>query len=212
MAGIGERLPDTVSISAVVIRFGSMPRTHLVIASALAATLVGCTTGGTGETAVEVPPSLADIGQDGLDDALGTTDRICVDVDRVVAEDEPQMVGPEDNRAPVFDVRSGEFLAGNFDLVVGRWSPAFAEHGAKIYWVPFDDEVATTGPLQVTVEPLDGDHQTVVHTFTQTAYTVASGAAEALVFWPSGTKFPEPGRYRLTSTAPGHWGCFELTV
>lgn len=191
-----------------------MHRTHLVIASALAVTLVGCTTDGTGTTAVEAPPSLADIGQDGFDGALGTPDRICVDVDRVVAEDEPHMVGPEGNRAPVFDVRSGEILAGNFDLVIGRWSTAFAEHGAKIYWIPFDDDVATTGPLEVTIEPLDGNHPSVVHTFTQTAFTVAPGTAYTpdLVFWPSGTKFPEPGRYRLTATALGHWGCFELTV
>lgn len=183
-----------------------MGRTHFIIASALAATLIGCTTSSTGTTVAEAPPSLADIGQDGFDGALGTPDRTCVDVDRVVAENEPQMVGPEDNRAPVYDIRSGEFLVGNFDLVVGRWTSTFAEHGAKIYWIPFDDEVATTRPLEVTVEPLDGDRPAVVQTFTQTAFTAD------LVFWPSGTKFPESGRYRLTATAPGHWGCFELTV
>lgn len=190
-----------------------MSRRYLVPV-ALALTLIGCTSGRTGTTTVEVPPSLASIGQGGFDAALGTPDRICVDVDRVVAEEEPQMVGPEGNTASVFDVRSGEILAGNFDLVVGRWSPAWAEHGAKIYWIPFDDEVATRGPLEVTVEPLHGVHPPVVHTFTQTAFAVTPGTASAvaLVFWPSGTRFPEPGRYRLTATAPGHWGCFELTV
>jgi len=199
-----------------------MPRTRpnprlVVVALALAVVLTGCTndtTAITGPTGAQTTPSLADIGQVGFDGALGTPDRVCVDVDRVVAEDEPQMVGPEGNTSPVFDVRSGEFLVGNFDLVVGRWSSAFAEHGAKIYWIPFDDEVATAGSLEVTVEPLDGEHPPVVHTFTQTAFTVSSGTASevAVVFWPSGTKFADHGRYRLTATAPGHWGCFELTV
>ena len=157
-------------------------------------------------TTVTVPPTLGDSGQSGFEDALGTSERACVDVDQIVANEEPEMVGPEDNRQPVFDIRSGGILAGNFAFVVGQWSTEWPDGAAKIYWVPFDHRVATTGPLEVTVEPLDSNDPAVGQTFEQ----IASNAAG--VFWPSGTKFPQPGRYRLTATAPGHWGCFELAV
>ena len=164
------------------------------------------TTQPTTTTTVTVPPTLSDSGQSGFEDALGTSERACVDVDQIVANEEPEMRGPEDGRLPVFDIRSGEILAGNFAFVVGRWSAEWPDGAAKIYWVPFDHRVATTGPLEVTVEPLDSNDPAVVQTFEQ----MASNAGG--VFWPTGTKFPQPGRYRLTATAPGHWGCFELTV
>lgn len=157
-------------------------------------------------TTVTNPPTLSDSGQSRFDDALGTSERVCVDVDEIVANEEPEMVGSEDDRLPVFDVRSGEILAGNFASVVNQWSAEWPDGAAKIYWIPFDHRVATTGSLEVTVEPLDTSDPPVVQTFVQ----IASNAAG--VFWPSGTKFPQAGRYRLTATAPGHWGCFELTV
>lgn len=156
-------------------------------------------------TTVSVVPTLTDSGQSGFEDALGTSVRACVDVDQIVATEEPEMVGPEGNRQPVFAVRSGEFLAGNFASVVGNWSE-WPSGEVKIYWIPFDWHVAFTEPLEVTVEPLDSNDSPVVQTFEVRASNAGG------IFWPSGTKFPEPGRYRLTATAPGHWGCFELTV
>ena len=177
------------------------PTTTQLVPSSIVSTTQPTTT-----TTVTVPPTLSDSGQFGFEDALGTSERACVDVDQIVANEEPEMRGPEDGRLPVFDIRSGEILAGNFAIVVGRWSTEWPDGAAKIYWVPFDHRVATTGPLEVTVEPLDSNDPAVVQTFEQTA----SNATRVL--WPSGTKFPQPGRYRLTATAPGHWGCFELTV
>jgi hypothetical protein len=156
-------------------------------------------------TTVTVPPILSDSGQSGFEDALGTPERACVDVDEIVATEEPEMVGPEDNRQAVFDIRSGEFLAGNFASVVEKWSE-WPNGEVKLYWVPFDRQIAFTGPLEVTVEPLESNGSAVVQTFEVRASTAN------VVFWPSGTKFPESGRYRLTAIAPGHWGCFELTV
>lgn len=152
-------------------------------------------------------PTLSDSGQSGFDDALGSSERVCVDVDLIVATEEPTMVvGPEDNRQPVYDIRSGEILAGNFAFVVNEWSTEWPDGAAKIYWVPFDHRVATPGPLEVTVEPVDSNGAAVVQVFDQIA---SNGAG---VFWATGTKFPQHGRYRLTATALGHWGCFELTV
>lgn len=107
-----------------------------------------------------------------------------VDVDHIVATEDPEMVGPEDDRLPVFDIRSGEILAGNFALDVNRWSSEWPDGAAKIYWIPFDHSVATTGQLEVTVEPLDNNAPAVVQTFDQIA---SSGAG---IFWPGGTKFP----------------------
>lgn len=157
-------------------------------------------------TATTELPALSDSGQAGFDEFLGTAERACVDVDQIVATAEPKLVGPEDNRQHVFDIRSGEFLVGNFAFIVDGWSTAWPDGEAKIYWIPFDHRVAMSEVLEVTVEPLDRDDAAVVQTFGQPASNAAG------VFWPSGTKFTEPGRYRLTATAPGHWGCFEVTV
>jgi hypothetical protein len=156
-------------------------------------------------TTITVAWTLSDSGQPGFEGALGTSERACVDVDQIVASEEPKMVGPEDNRVPVFDIRSGEILAGNFASVVNKWSE-WPDGEVKIYWVPFDYRVVSVAPLEVTVQPLDSDDPAIVQAFELRASTASA------VFWPSATKFPEPGRYRLTATAPGHWGCFELTV
>lgn len=118
----------------------------------------------------------------------------------------PEWSDPEDSRMPVFNIRSGDILAGNFGSIVNQWSPEWPDGAVKLYWIPFDHRVATTGSLEVTVEPLDASDPPVVQTFVTPASTATT------VFWPSGTKFPQAGRYRLTATAPGHWGCFELTV
>lgn len=140
-----------------------------------------------------------------FDTGFGTPERVCVDVDEIVANEEPLIRGEGDSAVSVFDVRSGDFVAGNFDSVVDEWA-TWPGGNMKVYWVPFDHITARTGSLEVVVEPLDPVAAPVTLTFEQTAST-ASG-----VFWPTGTVFPHPGRYRLTATAPGHWGCFEVTV
>lgn len=171
-----------------------------------AATITSSTTpAGAASTTTTMPPTLSDSGQSGFDNSLGTPERECVDVDQIVATEEPEMVGPDEDPQPVFDIRSGEFLAGNFASIVGKWSD-WPGGEVKLYWVPFDWPIAFAEPLEVTVEPLDTDGPVVVQIFDVKASSAGG------VFWPSGTKFPEPGRYRLTSVAPGHWGCFELTV
>jgi hypothetical protein len=142
--------------------------------------------------------------QELFETGFGTAERLCVDVDKIAANEEPLVVG-HDADIPILDIRSGDFVAGNFFFVVDAW--AQWPHGdMKIYWVPFDHITASTGSLELVVEPLEPVGAPVTLTFDQTAFN-ASG-----VFWPTGTVFPQPGRYRLTATAPGHWGCFEVTV
>jgi hypothetical protein len=144
-------------------------------------------------------------GQAGFADALGSSERVCIDVDQIVATEAPIMVGP-DQDWPVFDIRSGEILAGNFAIVVDQWS-TFGPRGViKMHWVPYDHVLARTESLQVVVEPLDSNNESETLVFDTIAFNTSA------VFWPSGARFPEPGRYRLIATAPGHWGCFEVTV
>jgi hypothetical protein len=158
----------------------------------------------TPEPTVTVSPTLSKTHQKLFAQAFGTSERVCVDVDLIVATEDPVMLGPKQD-VPVYDVRSGEIVAGNFLSVVGKWAE-WEGGNMKIYWVPYDHVAARTGSLTVVVEPLDTDGPAESFTFDQTASN-ASG-----MFWPSGTRFPQPGRYRLTATAPGHWGCFEVTV
>jgi hypothetical protein len=127
-----------------------------------------------------------------------------VNVDLIVATEDPVMLGPNQD-VPVFDIRSGEIVAGNFASVVGQWAE-WDDGNMKILWVPYDKVTARTSSLVVVVEPLDTDEPAESFTFDQTA------SSSSAVFWPSGIRFPQPGRYRLTATAPGHWGCFEVTV
>jgi hypothetical protein len=144
----------------------------------------------------------------GFVDALGRADRVCVDVNQIVASADPVMSGPDED-VPVFDIRSGEILAGNFAAIVGQWSSFEPGGVAKTYWLPLDRVIAITEGLEVVVEPLDTSDPAETITFGgDGSYASESGAA----FWASGTPFPRPGRYRLTATAPGHWGCFEVTV
>ena len=207
----GATMVVSIAILAACSADGAIPATEPIEAAAITSTSTtqlprSTTTAPTRSTTttVAVPLRLADSGQDGFEDPLGTSDRVCVDVDEIVTTEEPEMVGPDSDQ-PVFAIRSGEFVAGNFSSVVGKW-PEWQNGEVKLYWVPFDWRVAFTGVLEVTVEPLEGNGPAVVQTFDVRASNAGG------VFWPSGTRFPEPGRYRLTAEAPGHWGCFELTV
>jgi hypothetical protein len=72
-----------------------------------------------------------------------------------------------------------------------------------------DPVIAVREALEVVVEPLETTDAPETLTFGgDGSYAQGVGAA----FWASGTRFPHPGRYRLTVSAPGHWGCFEVTV
>ena len=131
-------------------------------------------------------------------DALGTSEDTCVDVDAITSGAEGRQV---------VDVRSGDIVAGNWGAVVGSWG-SFDDGEAKLYWIPLDPELARTEQVAVTVESLDGG--------TVSTQTFSGGYTEsdegAYYFWSSGTMFPDSGRYRIVAEAPGHRGCFEVTV
>lgn len=141
-------------------------------------------------------------------DAPGSSEAVCVDVDHIVATEEPDMVGP-DGGVPVLDIRSGEILAGNFANIVGQWATFGPSGEAKINWIPLDRMIARREALEIAVERLDADDQPETVMFGGDGWSSAPGVG---AFWPSELLFPRPGRYRLTATAPGHWGCFEFTA
>lgn len=173
----------------------------------LVAITLGCTS--PSDTSTNESENEADTTSEvsGVVNTLGTSERVCVDVDSIVSAGIPSaLAGPD--KQPVFDIRSGEIVAGNFDYVVDSWDD-FNDGIAKIYWVPLDREVARTEALVVEVEPLDSDEPLGRFRFGgDGSWSVGAGGP----FWPSGTAFPAPGRFRITATAIGHWGCFEVTV
>jgi hypothetical protein len=142
--------------------------------------------------------------QDAFAQAFGTDERVCVDVDQIVETNDPVMAGP-DQDVPVVNVRSGEMVAGNFLVVVGKWEES-NNGNMKVFWTPLHGAIAETGALTILIERLDRDQPPYTLTFD----VMATGGG--VLFWPTGTRFTEPGRYRLTATAPGHWACFETTV
>ncbi len=137
-------------------------------------------------------------------DALGTADEVCVNVDEIVRD----LRG----LGPVVDIRSGQFVAGNFLNVVGNWS-AFDNGKVKMYWVPIEPDLASSTNLQITVRSLDGSGQASEATFEFPGGPGAASAASGdYTFWATEPAFATPGRYRVTAQAADHWGCFEFSA
>ena len=141
----------------------------------------------------------------------GTAARECVDVDRLRAGAAAGRGGGPARVDDVLFVRSGEFVAGSLaERLFTDETPGAPGFDAKVSWSPLDPNVAKTEALDVVIEHLgdpsreplrlhlDEDHH---HAFAGDRY-----------FWPSSVPLPARGRWRLTATAPGHWGCFELSL
>lgn len=134
--------------------------------------------------------------------ALGTADRECLDVAALDLADG----GPDGAGDPAAVVRSGEILAGPFGLLAGVGTPGAQDFRAKIFWVPNNTDIARTEDLTLLVEFLDTGG-------VEPTELVLPGAHSGDgYFWPSSTPLPSSGTWRLTATAPGHWGCFEVNV
>ena len=134
--------------------------------------------------------------------APGTARHECVDVDPLREADHG-----EGN----LDVRSGELLAGNFRELTGQGQPGDPDFQAKVYWLPLgDDEVVKTNPLILTVQSLS-DPAAPPTVLTLGGDGVWAQAGDGY-FWPSGVALPSHGRWRLEAQAPGHCGCFVLSI
>ena len=141
--------------------------------------------------------------------APGTAARECVDTDRLWAERAARRPGP----APEDDflwARSGEFMAWSFGELFASGTPGAPDYDAKISWEPLDPDIAETEALDVTVEHLaDPAREPLRLRLGGDGGGASTGDG---YFWTSGVPLPAAGRWRLTATAPGHWGCFELSV
>ncbi len=118
-------------------------------------------------------------------------------------------------------IRSGDFVAGNLtDL---KATDALTK---KIYWLPQDPAIAKKAKLTIVVaDPSAPDKPIVTQKsgdgvgrgwVPSDGSTVSGGTlpvgSKVEYFWPSGIRFPGHGRWQLTATAPGHWGCFIVSM
>jgi hypothetical protein len=103
------------------------------------------------------------------------------------------------------DVRSGDFIVGNFAAFIGAWDGTYET--SKLYYIPAHP---TEGqPLEVMAELLDETTpQRAAYTFDGYAWTIPG----AIPFYATGTALPVRGRWRLTATAGENSGCFELAL
>jgi hypothetical protein len=102
------------------------------------------------------------------------------------------------------DVRSGDFIAGNFSVFVRDWDGTLAT--SKLYYIP--SAPVPGQPLTVVAERLDdAARQQVTFTFGGTAWTL-----DGIPFYVSGTVLPVRGRWRLTATVGENSGCFDVAL
>jgi hypothetical protein len=106
------------------------------------------------------------------------------------------------------DVRSGDFLAGNFGAGEQQFAAAYQQtrrHTAvKIYWIPLNVDHMAELTVQATLLP----GRRVTRTYRQTQAATAGGD----VFYPSAVPIPAPGTWQLTARAGPNQGCFLVTV
>lgn len=125
-------------------------------------------------------------------DVTGTSDRRCVET------------------ANNHDVRSGEFVAGPFDLYPKIWH----EGHAKLYWMPLyvPAKWPTTSDafqLRVRASPIGPNSAPQTYRLVNWARTVGPDPA---LFFPSRTRLPSVGRWLLVATAGPNWGCFVFDL
>ncbi|WP_432968441.1 hypothetical protein [Dactylosporangium sp. CA-233914] len=153
---------------------------RLVPAALLLVALAGC--GGDAEPP-EPGPSPVPLAQQSLP---GTDRRECVTV-------------PGDAR----NVRSGQFIAGDFVEYRRQWTPGLAPGIGKIYWLPARPQPNT--PLTITATSGGGR----VEHYTGGSLSYNDGGQ---AMYPSGVPLPAAGTWKLVAQAGDDWGCFELTV
>ncbi len=106
-------------------------------------------------------------------------------------------------------MRSGDFVAGPFDLYNGVWRQGYG----KLWWHP--NEMPPEAPVLVVQairldEPADGLVFEAKQVAGQSGPT--ESGATGTRFYPTGIRLPTVGRWMLVATAGNNWGCFILTV
>jgi hypothetical protein len=103
------------------------------------------------------------------------------------------------------DVRSGEFVVGNFVSFAHDWDGTYER--SKLYYIPLHPD--DMSPLEVTATRLEAEPPLRVPLrFNWAPSWTAFGAP----FYVSGTVLPERGHWRLEAFAGRNRGCFELQL
>jgi hypothetical protein len=135
----------------------------------------------------------------------GSASRECVDIEKF--QHLARQVGPN-ARDLVLDLRSGEWVAGNFyDLA---HAVGVAPSGTladpiplKIYWIGLARDLQT--PI-ITARSLSDPALPPVRG------TTGSGTNSRGTFTPSGVLIPVQGRWRITAASTDQWGCYDLEL
>jgi len=136
----------------------------------------------------------------------GSAARECVDV--ALFQHLARRAGPND-RDGSLELRSGEFVAGNF--FQPSWAGSSAPSGTpgdpafelKVYWIglarTYQGIVITARSLSDPVlAPLRGN---------------GSAASNAIgSFTASGVPLPAHGRWRITAVSTDQWGCYDVEI
>lgn len=136
-------------------------------------------------------------------DIPGSAGRECVDVETF--QHLARKVGPN-ARDMVLDLRSGEWVAGNFYAL--KQQPAADTSRAptyqlKIYWVGLARDSQTP---TITARSLFDPSRPVVRGTSGIAFN-ASGT-----FTISGIDVPAQGRWRITGSSTDQWGCYDVEI
>ncbi len=103
------------------------------------------------------------------------------------------------------DVRSGEFVVGNFVSFARDWDGTYEQ--SKLYYIPVHPDGHT--PLDVTATRLGAEPPLVVSLQFSPPY---SWTLDGIPFYVTGTVLPERGRWRLEAVAGRDRGCFEFQL
>ena len=109
------------------------------------------------------------------------------------------------------ELRSGEFIAGNFSSFVNGWDGT--AETSKLYYVPLYPDVAQWPsddgpPLLVSADLIDG--ASPMHLELQFEGLALGG--DGTVFYATGTLLPVSGTWRLRPVAGRNEGCFIVSV
>lgn len=123
----------------------------------------------------------------------------------------PKVPGPTERlcvrAAGLTTARSGEFVAGNFQLFKAGWSQVPRTH--KLFWVPLhQSRLGSLGhpaaDLMVWAIPLRGGPY-----YGELLTSIASSDG---LFFPDGPPLPSRGPWRLVGLTGPDWGCFDITL
>ncbi|MEO8697644.1 MAG: hypothetical protein ABI658_29365 [Acidimicrobiales bacterium] len=136
----------------------------------------------------------------------GSAARECVDVE--LFQHLARKVGPN-ARDMALELRSGEWLAGNFYSLKQQAAVPSADtsraptYQLKIYWIGLAREPQTP---TITARSLSDPSIPLVRGTSGTAFNAGG------TFTASGIDLPAQGRWRITGSSTDQWGCYDVEI